>query len=101
MHAIGDGIDLVSREHQPRNFTMSFGDTVNVAAGIQGQVSHVEEKVRIREGSRLATRVPLPEYSKSHIRDKRCQKDPRAVREYGSAVEVRIDHGPRVRAYGL
>jgi preprotein translocase subunit YajC len=53
---------------------MSFGYTVNVAAGIQGQVSHVDEKVRIREGSRLATRVPLPEYSKSHIRAKDVRK---------------------------
>jgi hypothetical protein len=33
MHAIGDGIDLVSREHQPRDFTMSFGYVTESESG--------------------------------------------------------------------
>ena len=42
---------------------MSFGHTVDIAAGIQGQVGHVEDSIRIRKGSRAGLRVPLSEYS--------------------------------------
>ncbi len=45
VHAVGDGVDRVLREHLLRNLAVQHGDAVDVAREAQREVGHVEQVV--------------------------------------------------------
>src|SRR5512142_2108943 len=44
VNAIGNRVDLIASEHEPRNFPVFLGNAVDVAAHVEGQVCHVEDR---------------------------------------------------------
>lgn len=72
VHAVGDAVDLVPREHRARHLTVLLGHAVHVLAQVHGELRHVKPVVApehtpiaeirrsVSERSTFAARTPRP-----------------------------------------
>ena len=70
VHAVGDRIDLVLREHRPGDLAVSFGHAVHVLAVVEREIRHVQHVVQAELPRALVERVVVTGDDAGHQRQR-------------------------------